>query len=98
MIDGAPSFDLSPTAIGAIAYYAIIATALAYLLYYRLLAMVGSGNLMICTLLVAPVAIVLGAVVLGEQLETRAYVGFAILGAGLLMLDGRILRLGSKKP
>lgn len=96
-IDGAPSFNLSPVTIGAIAYYAIIATAVAYLLYYRLLKMVGSGNLMICTLLVAPVAIVLGAVVLGEQLEPRAYIGFAILGAGLMMLDGRILKLARKK-
>jgi drug/metabolite transporter (DMT)-like permease len=97
-IDSAPSFDLSPTAFGAIAYYSIIATAFAYLLYYRLLGMVGSGNLMICTLLVAPVAIVLGAIVLHEQLEPRAYAGFVILGAGLLVLDGRILRLVSKKP
>lgn len=98
MIDGTPSFDLSLTAISAIFYYAIIATAFAYLLYYRVLSMAGSGNLMICTLLVAPVAIVLGAVFLGEQLEPRAYVGFAILGLGLLMLDGRILKLWSKKP
>ena len=97
-IDGAPSFDLSPTAIGAIFYYAVIATAVAYLLYYRVLAMAGSGNLMICTLLVAPVAIVLGAIVLGEQLAPRAYIGFAILGLGLLMLDGRILKLAAKKP
>ena len=97
IIDGAPSFDLSPTAIGAIFYYAVIATAFAYLLYYRVLAMAGSGNLMICTLLVAPVAILLGALVLDEQLAPRAYIGFGILGLGLLMLDGRILKLSGKK-
>lgn len=95
-VDGAPSFDLSPTAIGAIAYYAVIATALAYMLYYKVLALAGSGNLMLCTLLVAPVAIVLGALVLGEKLNPNAYLGFAILGLGLVILDGRITRVFAK--
>jgi len=97
-IDGAPSFQLSATAWGAIAYYAVIATAGAYLLYYRILAMAGSGNLMICTLLVAPVAIVLGALVLGEELAPRAYVGFALLALGLLVLDGRIFAKFRQAP
>jgi drug/metabolite transporter (DMT)-like permease len=76
----------------AIAYYAIIATAVAYLLYYRVLAMAGSGNLMLCTLLVAPVAIILGAIVLGEALPLRAYTGFGLLALGLIILDGRLLK------
>jgi len=45
------------------------------------------------TLLIAPVAIVLGAIVLGEALPLRAYSGFVILGLGLLILDGRLLKL-----
>lgn len=97
MIDGAPNLQLSASAILAIAYYAIIATAFAYLLYYNILAAAGSGNLMLCTLLVAPVAIVLGVLVLGEELHPRAYLGFAVLGVGLLVLDGRILRWAAKK-
>ena len=67
----------------------MIATAAAYLLYYRVLAMAGSGNLMLVTLLVAPVAITLGAVVLGEKLSANAFVGFVILAVGLIILDGR---------
>jgi len=93
VIDGIPSADLSGTTIAAIAYYAIIATATAYLLYYRVLAMAGSGNLMLCTLLVAPVAIVLGALVLGEKLAPNAYAGFGLLALGLLIIDGRVLRM-----
>jgi uncharacterized membrane protein len=73
-----------------------VATALAYLLYYRVLDMAGSGNLLLVALLVAPVAIVLGAVVLGEELKPQAYVGFILLAVGLLVLDGRIL--GRRKP
>lgn len=88
-IDGTPSLALPPRALLAIGYYSIIATAVAYLLYYRVLRMAGSGNLMLCTLLIVPFAIGLGAVVLGESLHPRAYVGFAILAIGLIVLDGR---------
>jgi drug/metabolite transporter (DMT)-like permease len=89
-IDGPLSFDLQPRTMWAIGYYAIIATSFAYLLYYRVLAMAGSGNLMLVTLLVAPLAITLGAVVLDEKLGANAYLGFAILALGLIILDGRV--------
>ena len=88
-VEGLPTFDLQPRTLVAIGYYAVIATAAAYLLYYRVLAMAGSGNLMLVTLLVAPVAITLGAVVLGEKLSANAFVGFVILAFGLIILDGR---------
>ncbi len=91
-IEGPISLTLQPDTWAAIAYYAIIATAVAYLLYYRVLAMAGSGNLMLCTLLVAPVAIILGAVVLGEALPLRAFIGFGLLALGLIILDGRLLK------
>ncbi len=89
-LEGWPSADLAPRTVAAVGYYAVIATALAYLLYYRVLAMAGSGNLLICTLLIAPVAIVLGALVLDEALRPRAFMGFAILAVGLIVLDGRL--------
>ena len=91
ILEGPIDLALQPTTWAAIGYYAIIATALAYLLYYRVLSMAGSGNLMICTLIVAPVAIVLGAVVLDEALPLRAYIGFGLLALGLIILDGRLL-------
>ena len=88
-VEGLPTFDLQPRTLVAIWYYAVIATAAAYLLYYRVLAMAGSGNLMLVTLLVAPVAITLGAVVLGEKLSANALIGFVILAVGLIILDGQ---------
>lgn len=91
-LEGAPRLDLSPATVWAVAYYALAATALAYLLYYRVLAMAGSGNLMLCTLLIAPIAILLGALVLGEALRPQAYAGFALLALGLSVLDGRLWR------
>lgn len=88
-VEGLPTFDLQPRTLVAIGYYAVIATAAAYLLYYRVLAMAGSGNLMLVTLLVAPVAITLGAVILSEKLSANALIGFVILALGLIILDGR---------
>lgn len=93
VVEGPMTLDLEPRTMMAIGYYAIIATALAYLLYYRVLAMAGSGNLMLVTLLVAPIAITLGAVYLDEKLGVNAYYGFAILALGLIILDGRAWKM-----
>lgn len=92
MFEGVPSLALGTTTWLSIAYYAIIATAFAYLLYYRVLGMAGSGNLMLVTLLIPPVAITLGALVRNETLHPGEYVGFAILALGLSIIDGRLWR------
>ena len=90
IVDGPISLDLTPPTLLAIGYYALIATAGAYLLYYRVLALAGSGNLMLVTLLIPPVAITLGALVRNEALGPNAFAGFALLALGLAILDGRI--------
>jgi drug/metabolite transporter (DMT)-like permease len=92
-VDGLPSPSHGLHVWLALAYLAVMATACAYLLYYRLIRMVGAGNVQLTTLLVAPVAIVLGAIVFGEVLPPRAFAGFALLAAGLVILDGRLFRL-----
>ncbi len=91
-LEGPFRFDLLPETWAAIAYYAIVATAGAYLLYYRVLALAGSANLMLVTLLIPPIAIFLGAAVLGETLGPQAYTGLALIATGLAILDGRIAR------
>jgi drug/metabolite transporter (DMT)-like permease len=88
--EGPITLDLQPSTIIAIGYYALIATAGAYLLYYRVLTVAGSGNLMLVTLLISPVAIILGALVRNESLGPNAFVGFALLALGLSILDGRV--------
>ena len=92
LIEGVPRFDLQADTILSIAYFSLAATALAYLIYYRVLAMAGSGNLMLTTLIIPPIAILLGAWVLDETLNPRAYLGFALLAIGLIVLDGRLER------
>lgn len=90
VFEGPLSLSLQPRTWAAIGYYAVVATAIAYILYYRILAMAGSGHLMLSTLLVAPTAIILGAIVLAEALPMQAYAGFVLLALGLVILDGRL--------
>jgi len=90
VVDGPPHLPQDPATVAAIAYFALISTAFAYLLYYRVLAMAGSGNLLLCTLLVAPVAILLGAWLRDETLQPAAFAGFGLLALGLLVIDGRL--------
>jgi drug/metabolite transporter (DMT)-like permease len=90
--EGLPPAGHSLAGWAALAYLAVLASALAYLLFYRILGRVGAGNASLVTLMVAPVSIVLGAVFLDEVLPLRAYIGFAILALGLAVLDGRLFR------
>jgi len=90
--EGIPSLDLVATTWAGLLYLGVMASAVAYLLFYRVLIMAGAGNLSLVTLLIAPIAIVLGAVVYGEALAPNAYLGFAVIALGLLVIDGRLFR------
>lgn len=76
----------------AIVALALVSTALAYVIYFQLLASVGAVNVALVTLLVPVSAILLGTVFLNEILETRHYVGLALILTGLIAVDGRLLR------
>ena len=91
VVDGPPSIDLAPTTWAAIIPLAVLSTAVAYLLYFNILASAGSANLMLVALLIPPLAITLGVSFLGETIESNAYVGFVLIGLGLVITDGRIL-------
>ncbi|MEM1102374.1 MAG: DMT family transporter [Pseudomonadota bacterium] len=69
---------------------ALLSTALAYVLFFRILAAAGAGNVMLVTLLVPPSAILLGWAFLGERLELQHMAGMALIGLGLVWLDGRL--------
>ena len=71
----------------------LLSTALAYVLYFRILALAGATNLLLVTFLIPAVAILLGALALGEPLLPRQFAGMALIGAGLAFLDGRLLRM-----
>jgi drug/metabolite transporter (DMT)-like permease len=77
--------------IEAVAGLAILSTAAAYLLFFRILARAGATNVMLVTLLVPPTAILVGWFFLGEKLEPQAFVGLAFIAGGLALIDGRLL-------
>jgi len=91
-LDGVPTLPRDPLTYGSIAYFAVLGTALAYLLYYRVLAVAGSGNAMLVTLIVPPVAIALGWLVLDERIAPSAFAGFALLALGLVIMNRRRAR------
>lgn len=76
----------------ALAGLSLLGTALAYVLYFRLLARAGATNLMLVTFLIPVTALALGIGILGERLEPRHIAGMALIGAGLVAIDGRAWR------
>ena len=68
---------------------ALLSTALAYLLYFRILAVAGATNLVLVTFLLPGSALALGAAFLGETITLRALAGLALIGLGLAAIDGR---------
>lgn len=97
--DGLPTLDYAPRVWAALLGLSLLATALAFILYFAILSRAGAANLMLVTLLIPPFAIVIGRVVLGEQLPPGVYLGLGIIAAGLVVTDGRLLgRLRRKSP
>ena len=92
-IDGTPQFDLQISTWSALLALAVICTSLSYLLYFNILNRAGSGNLMLVTLLIPPFAITLGVLILDESLAPISLVGFAFIALGLIIIDGRVIRL-----
>ncbi|MBB3590220.1 drug/metabolite transporter (DMT)-like permease [Rhizobium sp. BK529] len=85
----------SINSIAAILAIALLSTAFGYILYFRIMAAAGATNASLVTLLVPPSAILLGFLFLGEALEVAEIAGMALIGAGLVILDGRIYRRSS---
>jgi len=77
----------------AIGGLALLSTALAYILYFRILATAGATNLMLVTFLIPLSAIILGAAFLTERLAVNHFIGMAVIGIGLAAIDGRIFKL-----
>ncbi len=89
--EGPPPLPASPQVWGAVAYYGVLGTGAAYLLYGRLIQRSSAANATLVTLVIPPIAILLGAALLDETLPAHAYLGLALIAAGLAVLDGRVL-------
>ena len=79
------------TSLGAVLGLALFSTALAYLIYFRLIARAGATNLMLVSYLIPVTAIALGTAFLGERLAPHQWGGMALIALGLAAVDGRAI-------
>lgn len=83
----------SREAIGAAIGLGLLATTVAYYLYFLIIKRAGATNGALVTMLIPASAIILGWLFLGERLALQHYIGMICIVVGLLVLDGRIMKL-----
>lgn len=77
----------------AIIGLAFFGTAMAYLIYFKLLQHAGATNVLLVTLLVPVTALFLGIYFLGENISDQQSIGALIIAIALLFLDGRVFKV-----
>ncbi len=87
-------FTPTPTLLsfGAMTALAVFSSAVAYIIFYRLIGTIGS-NVMLVTFLMPVMALILGALLLDETIETHHLGGLALICIGLVLVDGRATRM-----
>ena len=85
-------------AVGAILGMGLFGSALASLCHYTVLQRAGATNASLVTLIMPLTPILLGGMFLGERLTLREALGALVIGAALVIIDGRLLRRGRKVP
>jgi drug/metabolite transporter (DMT)-like permease len=78
---------------------ALLSTALAYILYFRLIDRAGASNAQLVAFIMPVIAVALGIAFLGESLHGGQIAGTALVALGLVILDGRLIaRFQQKQP
>jgi drug/metabolite transporter (DMT)-like permease len=86
----APHHVPSWKTLASVAVLAVAGTAVAYLLFFALVARAGSGYASLVTYLVPPIALAYGAVFLGEHFGVAAFLALAIILAGVALGTGGV--------
>jgi drug/metabolite transporter (DMT)-like permease len=95
LIFSSPSALLTASgpALGALLGLALLCSALAYLIYFRLIARAGATNALLATFLIPVSAIIMGVVLLGESVSSQQLAGMAAIFVGIAAIDGRVGRI-----
>ncbi len=88
----------SQSTIYALLALSVLGTALAYIVFFKILVRAGASNVMLVTLLIPITALFLGNVFLAETIRTNEIFGAAIIGLGLLFIDGRLVDRARGRP
>lgn len=86
------SLPTSWEAWGSVIALSLVCSAFAYVIFFRLIERAGATNSLLVTLLVPPVAILVGSIVLGERLGLNQILGLMLIGVGLAVIDGRLFK------
>ena len=70
----------------------VFSTALAHILFFRVLATAGAVTLSLGTFLIPVSAVLLGSLLLGERLAPQHFAGMGLIGLGLACIDGRLFK------
>jgi drug/metabolite transporter (DMT)-like permease len=84
-----PARPPSAPVAGAVVMLGVVCTALAFLIFFALIAEVGPLRAQAITYVNPAVALALGVVLLGEPFTVGAVAGFALILVGLLLANGR---------
>ncbi|MDG6094561.1 DMT family transporter [Acetobacter sp. AN02] len=87
-----PLRPMTTSSWSAVAGFALLSTAIPYMVYFRLLARYGVTMASLVTFMTPVTAILMGAAFLGERLSWNVCLGGVLIGGGLIVIDGRILR------
>jgi drug/metabolite transporter (DMT)-like permease len=91
-IDKPQSLGFATLTWGSLLGQAILSTAIAYLIYFRILKTAGATNALLVTLLIPISALLLGLLVLGEAVGWALFAGMGLIFLGLILVDGRLMR------
>lgn len=72
---------------------ALFGTAIAYIVFFKILVSAGASNVMLVTLLIPITAMMLGYAFLDEVIRSQEIIGALVIACGLLFIDGRIFKL-----
>jgi len=84
----------SLAALGAIVGMGVLGSAFAALCHFTVLQRAGATNASLVTLVMPLTPILLGGMFLGEQLSAHDIAGALVIAVALVVIDGRVLRLG----
>jgi drug/metabolite transporter (DMT)-like permease len=87
-----PDPEITWAIVGALLGLGLLSTAAAYVIYFRILASAGATNLLLVTFLIPVSAILLGVMVLSEQLTAAQLAGMGLIALALAAINGRVPR------
>lgn len=86
--DGLPTAMPSTTSLVSLLILSVVCTAIAYIIYYRIIADIGATKTSMVSYLIAPFGVFYGAVGLQEPIAPNAIAGMLVIFTGILIAGG----------